>query len=47
MALDMGSTVDAVMGAGNGILLDSIMKCQSVFEGHNRALVSISGGGGL
>ena len=38
-------TIDAVMASGNGVVLDAVMKCQSVFEQHNRPVVSISGGG--
>lgn len=36
--------VDRVMEAGNGVILDAYMKCQSVFEQHEHALVSVSGG---
>ena len=37
--------IEDVMLAGNGIILDAMMKCHSVLESHARACVSISGGG--
>ena len=43
--VDLESTVDAVMATGNGVLLDMVMKCRSVLERHERACVSVSGGG--
>ena len=44
MDLSPEHTIDAVMSARNGVILDAIMKCESVFERHERAVVSISGG---
>lgn len=38
-------SVNAAMDAKNGVILDMLMKCQSVFESHNKAFVSVSGGG--
>lgn len=43
----MQDYIERVVESNNAILLDSIMKCQSVFEQHKHALVSVSGGGRL
>lgn len=40
----MQDYIERVVESNNAILLDSIMKCQSVFEKHKRALISVSGG---
>jgi len=37
--------VNRAMASGNGVIIDAIMKCQQVFDKHEHALVSISGGG--
>lgn len=39
--------VNRAMASGNGVIIDAIMKCQQVFDEHEHALVSISGGATL
>lgn len=36
--------IERVMESGNGVILDAFMKCSSVFENHEKALVNVSGG---
>lgn len=43
----MSELYQELLQCGNGAIVDSAMKCESVFHSHNKALVSISGGGGL
>lgn len=41
----LDQSIEKVMASQNGVILDAFMKAQSVLGSHERACVSVSGGG--
>lgn len=36
---------EELLDCGNGAIVDSAMKCEAMFTTHERAMISVSGGG--
>lgn len=43
----MSDAYRELLGCGNGVVVDTAMKCEGMFATHRHAMVSVSGGGGL